>query len=115
MKGSREVEVREYVTQDGKSPFTEWLSALRDVKGRAIIRARINRIRLGNFGDCQSIDSGISELRIDFGPGYRVYLGQESEVVIVLLCGGDKSMQRRDISKAKEYWQDYRSHSDDEK
>ncbi len=73
----------------------------------AIVRARLNRIRLGNFGDCKSVGGGVEELRIDFGPGYRVYYGREGSLVVVLLCGGDKRTQARDILTAQKYWKEY--------
>jgi putative addiction module killer protein len=80
---------------------------LRDVRAVGIVRARLNRIRLGNFGDCKSVGGGVEELRIDFGPGYRVYYGREGSVVVVLLCGGDKRSQVRDILTAQKYWKEY--------
>ncbi|QQR91041.1 MAG: type II toxin-antitoxin system RelE/ParE family toxin [Myxococcales bacterium] len=89
-------------------PFVEWLGALKDKRARAKIRARINRLELGNFGDCKSVGGGVSELRISFGPGYRVYFGRDGQTVVVLLCGGDKSSQARDIEKAKLYWKEYK-------
>jgi putative addiction module killer protein len=101
-------ELREYLTSNGKSPFADWLTSLKDVKARAIIRVRLDRASLGNLGDCKSVGGGVQELRIDFGPGYRVYLGQEGEVLILLLCGGTKKSQFKDIQKAKDYWQDYK-------
>src|ERR1700690_1599213 len=72
-----------------------------------VVRARLNRIRLGNFGDCKPIGGGVEELRIDFGPGYRVYYGREGPVVGVLLGGGDKRTQTRDILTAQKYWREY--------
>jgi putative addiction module killer protein len=107
------VEVRprefvEYVSAEGRNPFREWLRSLGDREARAKIRVRLNRLRLGNFGDARTLGSGVSELRIPHGPGYRVYFGQVGHVVVVLLCGGDKSSQRQDIRKAMAYWQDYR-------
>jgi len=98
-----------YETQSGKSPFTEWLSQLRDVKARAIVRARLNRIELGNFGDCKSVGDGVFELRVTFGPGYRVYFGKQGELLVVLLCGGDKGTQSRDITKAKLFWEEHKN------
>jgi putative addiction module killer protein len=64
---------------------------------------------LGNLGDCQSVGNGVFELRIDYGPGFRIYLGQIGRTIVILICGGDKSTQDRDIGQAKEYWADYRS------
>ena len=104
-----------YETTDGRVPFNEWLEALRDRKARAIIRVRLNRIRLGLLGDSKSVGGGVSELRVAFGAGYRIYYGQAGDRIIVLLCGGDKSSQTKDISKAKEYWNDYRRRDDGEK
>ena len=100
-------EIREYLTAEGRSPFANWLNVLRDTKARAKIRVRLDRLRLGNMGDCKSVGGGVHELRIDFGPGYRVYFGQDGNVVILLLCGGTKSTQSRDILTAGDYWQDY--------
>ncbi len=97
-----------YVTRNGKSPFQTWLENLKDKKGRSLIKTRIDRIEDGNFGDCKSLSEGILELRVKFGPGYRIYFGKENEQIILLLCGGDKSSQKDDIIKAKRYWQDYK-------
>lgn len=80
--------------------FTSWLAGLRDINGRARIVARLARIRAGNLGDAKFFD-GIGELRIDVGPGYRLYFVKHGNTVIVLLCGGDKSSQSRDIAAAK--------------
>ena len=98
-----------YTTQTGKAPFKEWLEKL-DGKTRGITRTRIDRVRLGNFGDCKVLKDGegVSELRISFGAGYRVYFGRDGRTLIVLLVGGDKSSQKRDITKAKEYWRAYK-------
>jgi len=100
-----------YLTDNGWSPFKEWLDSLKDVKGRAKIRVRLDRVRLGNFEDYQGVEEGVQELRIDYGPGYRVYYGQDDEAIVVLLCGGDKSSQSNDIDLAKQYWKDYRRRS----
>lgn len=81
--------------------FDEWLRALRDRRAVARITARIDRLASGNPGDVKPIGSGLSEMRIDHGPGYRVYFMQRGPIIIVLLCGGDKSSQQRDIEKAK--------------
>ena len=104
-------EVREYLTPSARNPFREWLVSLKDIKARAIIRVRLNRLRLGNFGDCRLLGGGIHELRMDFGPGYRVYFGRLGPTIVLLLCGGDKGSQRRDVEQAKEFWEDYRRRS----
>ena len=106
---ARELEV--YLREDGRAPFLDWLNALRDTRGRAKIRTRLDRVRLGNFGDCASIGDGVEELRIDFGPGYRVYFGQVRSEVVLLLCGGDKSTQAKDVQEAKIYWKNYKRRS----
>ena len=102
-------EIRNYLTVDGKNIFDEWLDSLRDIRAKAKIRARLDRVEDGNLGDCKSVGEGVFELRIDYGPGYRIYFGQEGITIIILLCGGDKSTQKQDIDKAQEYWKDYRS------
>ena len=102
-----------YVTEQGGKPFKAWLEGLRDVPGRARIRVRLDRVRLGNLGDHRSVGAGVQELRIDFGPGYRVYFGIERRRVVLLLLGGDKSSQARDIARAREFWQDHQRRSTD--
>ena len=96
-----------YVTPAGRSPFLEWLENLNDHRGRGFIRSRIKRLELGNPGMFRSLGEGLSELKIDFGPGYRIYFGQDGETLVILLCGGDKSTQSRDMGKAREFWKDY--------
>lgn len=98
-----------YLDRSGRKPLIEWLDSLKDKVGRYRIKERLDRIALGNFGDCKSIKGGISELRCDFGPGYRVYFAEHDKKIILLLCGGDKSTQKTDIKKAINYWQDYLS------
>ena len=83
------------------SIFSKWLASLRDTKGKARILARLESCRLGNLGDYKSVGGGIKELRIHAGPGYRVYFTQQRKVVLLLLCGGRKSSQSRDIEKAQ--------------
>ena len=100
-------EIDYYKTEDGAAPFREWLEALRDVNGRAKVRVRLDRARLGNLGDHKHIDDGVWEIRIDYGPGYRVYFAKEENRIILLLIGGDKDTQRRDIAQAVNYLQDY--------
>jgi len=100
-----------YEHKKGRSLFLEWLLGLRDIRARAIIRARINRLELGNFGDCKSVAGGVLELRVAFGPGYRVYLGRNGNTIVVLLCGGDKSSQSKDVSNAKILWKECKNAS----
>jgi len=106
-------EVREYAAEDGRYPFAAWVQSLPDVRMRARVAARINRLRLGNFGDAKPVGDGVMELRIHAGKGVRVYFGRIGKRVVLILAGGDKSTQRRDIERAKEYWQDYRRRHDD--
>jgi putative addiction module killer protein len=89
------------------NPFSEWLTSLRDARTVGVVRSRLTRIRLGNFGDCKAVGGGVEELRIDFGPGYRVYYGREGSLVVVLLCGGSKKSQARDIVTAQRQWKEY--------
>jgi putative addiction module killer protein len=82
--------------------FGAWMRHLRDTQGRAVIARRIERMAAGNFGDHKSVGDGVSELRVPFGPGYRVYYTLQGKELVVLLCGGDKGSQRRDIARARE-------------
>ena len=100
-------EVLIYITQQGRAPFEEWLEGLKDKVGRSLIRKRLNRIRLGNIGNVRGVGEGVQELRLNYGPGYRVYFAEDGPHIVVLLAGGDKGSQNRDIAKAKEYWRDY--------
>ena len=81
---------------------------MKDAKTRAKIDVRLGRLRLGNFGDTKSVSKGVYELRIHFGPGYRIYYGQEGTKIIILLCGGDKNSQKKDIKKAILFWEEYK-------
>ncbi len=101
-------ELEFYRTQNGRTPFTEWFETIRDQKTRTSIRKRLQRLEEGNFGDFSSVGEGIYELRLHFGPGIRIYFGVESNRIIVVLCGGDKSSQQRDIERAKFYWLEYK-------
>lgn len=95
-------------TPEGRVPFDEWLSGLHDKTTVARILARLARVRLGNLGDCKPVGEGVSELRVDYGPGYRVYFGQKGHTLVVLLCGGQKRTQDRDIRLAKQYWREFK-------
>ena len=82
--------------------FKKWLKKIRDNIAIAVISARIDRLKDGNFGDIKSVGDGVFELRIHYGPGYRIYFTKQGNTIVVLLCGGDKSTQEKDIQKAKE-------------
>ena len=101
------IKILEYQTKDGRSPYREWLRSLRDRQARARVRVRIDRRSLGNFGDWSSVGGGVGELRIHYGPGYRVYFGRQSDTLVILLCGGDKRTQAQDIELAKMYLENY--------
>ena len=101
-----EVEILLY-RRGGSVPFSDWLAALSDSRTVGIVRARLNRLRLGNFGDSKSVGGGVMELRVDFGPGYRIYFGRKGSTIVVLLCGGDKKTQAKDIAVARKYWREY--------
>ena len=102
-----EFEILHYVTPAGCDPFGDWLNAMRDRRAAATILLRIRRLQRGLFGDCKPLGAGVSELRVDIGPGYRVYFGRAGEGIILLLCGGDKRRQHDDITQAKRYWSTY--------
>jgi putative addiction module killer protein len=93
-----------YLDDNGKAPFLEWLYALRDKMAVYRIRARLDRVELGNFGTAKPLGDGVSELKIDHGPGYRVYYAMNGKTVVLLLIGGDKTTQQKDIETAKAYW-----------
>jgi putative addiction module killer protein len=103
---AQEIEILLY-HHGGRCPFSEWISSLKDARSVGIVRARLNRIRLGNFGDCKTVGESVEELRIDFGPGYRVYFARQGTLVVILLCGGSKKTQAKDIANAKKYWKEY--------
>src|SRR3989338_3983830 len=100
-------EVISYVTVDGRVPFREWFYSLHDEETSNRIRSRLGRLRSGDFGDFRQLGQGVSELRLHFGPGYRVYFGLDGSKMIILLCGGDKSSQWKDIKPVQSYWMDY--------
>ncbi|MBI1732671.1 MAG: type II toxin-antitoxin system RelE/ParE family toxin [Gammaproteobacteria bacterium] len=101
------MELRHYVTASGTDVIQEWVDGMRDLRARVAIQRRISRLILGNFGDHSYCRDGIHELRIDVGPGYRVYYARDGATVTILLCGADKRTQTRDVDRAIEYWRDY--------
>jgi len=109
MAESEGVLVKTYVTEEGKCPFESWYEALKDKKIRAKIDIAITNLRLGNYGDSEPVGNGVHERRIHFGPGYRRYFANDGKTLIILLCGGAKKNQNKDIKVAKKYWEDYKS------
>ena len=103
------MEIREYVTRDGKAVFTEWFKKLRDRRAKNRIRSQLDRLELGLSGDCRALGGGVHELRIHYGPGYRIYFGNMDRHIVLLLCGSSKASQQRDIKLAKHFWNDYQS------
>jgi putative addiction module killer protein len=101
------IEIRYYAASGGHQPFAEWFADL-DPLARAKVARALVRMEQGNLSNVKSIGEGVLEYRIDFGPGYRVYFGRDGEVLVILLTGGTKKRQQRDIEAAKEYWRDYK-------
>lgn len=97
-----------YKTAAGAEPYSDYVDSLRDREGAAKIRVRVTRAEMGNLGDHRNIGHGVVELRVRYGPGYRIYAGLHGFELIVLLCAGAKSGQREDIRRALEYWADYK-------
>ncbi len=102
-----EREIKKLELQNGLVPFDEWFDSLRDLRMQVAVDARLTRIRAGNFGDCKSVGGGVFELRISFGPGLRVYYGLHGQKIVVLIGGGNKRSQPRDIRRAQELWQQW--------
>ncbi|HTV48172.1 MAG TPA: type II toxin-antitoxin system RelE/ParE family toxin [Phycisphaerae bacterium] len=102
------IEVLHYVNESGRDMVRHWLDELRDRRAAARIVIRMDRLAEGNFGDWQPLREGVCELRIDYGPGYRVYYAMAGRTCVLLLCGGDKRKQAADIDRAVSYWRDYK-------
>ncbi|MEP7234525.1 MAG: type II toxin-antitoxin system RelE/ParE family toxin [Ignavibacteriota bacterium] len=100
-------EIKIYTKANGKSPFREWFNDL-DRQTQIRVESRIDRLYLGNFGDSKAVGEGVQELRLHFGPGYRLYFSTIGKQIVLLLTGGDKSTQDQDIKNAKEYYEEYR-------
>jgi putative addiction module killer protein len=102
------IEVLRYVNESGRDMVREWLDELHDARAAAKIVIRIDRLANGNFGDCKPLHDGVWELRIDHGPGYRLYYAKAGRTCVLLLCGGDKRKQSADIERAVGYWNDFK-------
>ncbi len=102
-----EVTVLEYQTASGRRPYSEWAASIGDKSARAAVLTRVDRLGLGNLGDWKAVGEGVGELRIHFGPGYRIYFARDGATIVVLLCGGSKRSQASDIKQAKLNWKDY--------
>ena len=111
MPEARPYELRYYVDEKGGAPVLKWLKGLRDTRTRRRIENRIARIELGNLGDHRRLDTELYELRLHFGPGFRVYFALEKNRVVLLLLGGDKRSQEKDIEQARSYFADYKRRS----
>lgn len=98
-----------YRTPKGREPFTEWLGKIRDPSNRRRILKRLLRLEQGFYGDTKPVGQGVFELRFFIGPGYRIYFAEDGDRIIILLCGGDKKSQARDIRKAQDYWHEVQS------
>lgn len=107
------MDVRHYLTPDNVEPFQEWLDALADRAGRIVVLRRTGRLKRGNLGDCRFCGEGVWELRVDFGPGYRLYYAMLDKTTLLLLCGGSKRSQASDIDKAIAYWRDFQGRQHD--
>jgi putative addiction module killer protein len=99
-----------YHDSAGKEPFTDWLNSLRDPTTRRRLLKRLRYLEQGNYGDFKAVGGGVFELRFFFGAGYRVYFAEDGDTLVLLLCGGDKQSQSRDIKQAQAYWQEYQTH-----
>jgi putative addiction module killer protein len=101
------IEIRQYVDRRGRTPFLKWLYELND-EARARVATALERLERGNISSIKSVGTGVQELRIDFGPGYRIYFGWDGERLVILLAGGSKKRQQADIEQAKELWQEFK-------
>lgn len=108
MRNIQPRKIEAYRMPNGHVPFTKWFDSIRDKIAQTRIEARLIFFEQGNFGDYRSVGSGVFELRIHVGAGYRVYFSEVDNTIVLLLCGGDKSSQKRDIARAKTYWREYK-------
>ena len=108
MRNAHPLTIDFYQIPNGHEPFTRWFRSIRDTSIRRRIQARLTSVRTGSLGDHRYVGGGVWELRLDFGPGYRIYYGKVDNTIVLFLCGGGKSSQRRDIERAKNYWKEYK-------
>lgn len=111
MQPSAEREIKKLELENGLVPFDEWFKSLRDRRMQVAVDARLARVRAGNFGDCKPVGGGVHELRVSLGPGLRIYYGLQGTKVVILIGGGDKRGQSRDIRRAQELWKQFTSHA----
>ena len=107
------IEIRQYIDRSGRNPFERWFEKLDDVT-QARIMVSLDRLERGNVSTAKSVSKGVKELRLDFGPGYRVYFGRDGERIVILLSGGTKKHQQADIETARALWQEYKQHKREE-
>lgn len=105
------ITIHYYRLANGRHPFRDWLMKLADTRARVAVLRRVDHLADGNFGEHRFLQAGVWELKVDVGPGYRVYYAQEGKAILLLLSAGSKRTQGRDIARAVEYWQDYQSRS----
>lgn len=103
-----EMRILDLELADGRIPFREWYQSIRDRRARAVIQSRLDRVQGGNLGDAKSVGGDVFEMRIFYGPGYRIYFAKVDNTIVVLLAGGDKSTQSRDIASAQALWKQYK-------
>ena len=101
------MDILHYLTESGRDLYQDWLDGLKDMRARVAVQRRVDRLAAGNYGDHEFCREGVWELRVDVGPGYRVYYAQAGRKIVLLLCGGDKRSQQADISRAVKCWNDY--------
>jgi len=101
------IDIRQYVDRQGRTPFLKWLDALSD-EAQARVATALERLEHGNLSSIKSVGAGVQELRIDFGPGYRIYFGRDGERLVILVAGGSKKRQQADIKRAKDLWLEFR-------
>jgi putative addiction module killer protein len=101
------VQILEYLDPDGESPYRDWFESL-NAQAAAKVTVALTRVELGNLSNVKSVGAGVQEFRIDFGPGYRIYFGKDGNQLVILLAGGTKSRQQRDIATAQKRWADYK-------